>query len=35
MNVHVLEREQWVAAPLDRVIAFFGDASNLDAITPP
>lgn len=35
MNVHVLEREQLVTASLDRVVAFFGDPSNLDAITPP
>jgi hypothetical protein len=35
MNVHVLEREQWLAAPLDRVFAFFSDAGNLEAITPP
>lgn len=35
MNVHVLEREQLVTASLDRVVAFFGDASNLDALTPP
>jgi ligand-binding SRPBCC domain-containing protein len=32
--VHVLEREQWIPAPLERVFAFFSDAANLEAITP-
>lgn len=35
MKVHRLEREQWIAAPLDDVFAFFADAGNLEAITPP
>jgi len=35
VKVHLLEREQWIAAPLDRVFAFFSDAANLEAITPP
>jgi ligand-binding SRPBCC domain-containing protein len=35
MKVHLLEREQWIAAPLECVSAFFSDAGNLEAITPP
>ncbi len=35
MNLHVLEREQWLPATLERVFAFFADAANLEAITPP
>lgn len=35
MKVYQLEREQWIPAPLERVAAFFADAGNLDAITPP
>ncbi len=35
MRLHVLEREQWLPATLDRVVSFFADASNLEAITPP
>jgi len=35
LQTHLLEREQWVAAPLDRVFAFFSDAANLEALTPP
>src|SRR5262249_15520926 len=31
----VLEREQWIPQPVDRVFAFFSDAKNLGAITPP
>jgi ligand-binding SRPBCC domain-containing protein len=30
-----LTREQWIPQPIDRVFAFFGDAKNLEAITPP
>jgi ligand-binding SRPBCC domain-containing protein len=32
---HVLERRQRVALPLDRTFALFGDAANLEWITPP
>lgn len=35
MTSYVLEREQWLAQPLDAVFGFFGDARNLQAITPP
>jgi len=35
MKVHLLEREQWIPAPIARVFAFFSDAYNLEAITPP
>ncbi len=35
MKTHLLEREQRVAAPLERVFAFFSDAANLEALTPP
>ena len=35
MKVHVLEREQWIPAPIARVFDFFSDAWNLEAITPP
>jgi ligand-binding SRPBCC domain-containing protein len=31
----VLQREQWIPRPLDDVFAFFSDAKNLGAITPP
>jgi ligand-binding SRPBCC domain-containing protein len=32
---HVLKREQWVAAPIERVFEFFSDARNLERLTPP
>lgn len=32
---HVLEREQRIPRPIDEVFAFFADAYNLQAITPP
>jgi ligand-binding SRPBCC domain-containing protein len=35
MRIHLLEREQVVAAPLDEVFAFFSRARNLERITPP
>ena len=34
MRVQLLERHQWVPAPLDEVFAFFARAENLEAITP-
>jgi ligand-binding SRPBCC domain-containing protein len=35
MREHVLKRELRIAAPLDRVFAFFAEAENLARITPP
>jgi ligand-binding SRPBCC domain-containing protein len=35
VHVHTLRREQRLAHPIDEVFAFFGDARNLEAITPP
>ena len=35
MRFHVLERRQRVEVPADRAFAFFADARNLEAITPP
>jgi hypothetical protein len=35
MAVHILAREQHLAMPPDGVFPFFGDALNLEAITPP
>ncbi|MEA2247608.1 MAG: hypothetical protein QOH46_2137 [Solirubrobacteraceae bacterium] len=35
MRVHVLHREQRLAAPPEAVFPFFADARNLEAITPP
>jgi ligand-binding SRPBCC domain-containing protein len=34
-QVHTLEREQRVALPIDQAFAFYGDARNLERITPP
>lgn len=34
-RVHRLERSQLIPRPRDEVFAFFADASNLEAITPP
>jgi ligand-binding SRPBCC domain-containing protein len=34
MRVHVLEREQRISAPREKVFAFFADAFELEAITP-
>ena len=30
-----MQREQWIARPLEEVFAFFSEARNLDLITPP
>ena len=35
VHVHTMRREQRLARPIDEVFAFFGDARNLEAITPP
>ena len=35
MKVYALEREQWLPAPMERVFAYFSDAANLEALTPP
>jgi ligand-binding SRPBCC domain-containing protein len=35
VHVHTLRREQRLAHPIAEVFAFFGDARNLEAITPP
>jgi ligand-binding SRPBCC domain-containing protein len=35
MLFHTLRREQWIPCPLEEVFAFFADARNLGAITPP
>ncbi|HKH64803.1 MAG TPA: SRPBCC family protein [Solirubrobacterales bacterium] len=34
-RVHVLERHQQVGIPIDQAFAFYGDAHNLERITPP
>ena len=35
MVEYVLRREQWIPRPIEEVFAFFADAGNLEAITPP
>lgn len=35
MHEHILQREQWVPRPIEDVFAFFSEAGNLEAITPP
>lgn len=32
---HTLRQEQWIPRPIDEVFAFFADAKNLEALTPP
>ena len=34
MRLHLLEREQWLPQPPERVFEFFADARNLEEITP-
>jgi ligand-binding SRPBCC domain-containing protein len=34
-RTHLLSREQWLPRPVEEVFAFFADAGNLEAITPP
>lgn len=34
-RLHVLCSRQWVPAPIDECFAFFSDAANLEALTPP
>jgi hypothetical protein len=34
-SFHTLRRQQWIPRPLDEVFAFFGDARNLEELTPP
>jgi len=31
---YLLEREQWLARPIEEVFRFYGDATNLETITP-
>jgi ligand-binding SRPBCC domain-containing protein len=35
VSIRVLEREQLIAKPREEVFAFFADAYNLEALTPP
>lgn len=35
MAPYLLQREQWIPRPIGDVFAFFADARNLEAITPP
>ncbi len=34
-SVHLLERRQRIARPIEQTFAFYGDARNLERITPP
>jgi len=35
MTIHVLARERWVPAPIERAFEFFSDAFKLELVTPP
>ena len=35
MRRFLLQRDQWIPKPIEQVFAFFADAKNLEAITPP
>ncbi|MBL8797909.1 MAG: SRPBCC family protein [Planctomycetia bacterium] len=35
MRIHRFEVEQWLPRPLEEVFAYFSDAFNLEALTPP
>lgn len=35
MTLHTFATEQWLPAPRAQLFAFFADAANLDALTPP
>lgn len=35
MRIHLLERRQRVEVPAERAFAFYGDAANLEPLTPP
>src|SRR5439155_8599779 len=35
LRIHTLLTELWLPRPRDEVFAFFSDAANLDALTPP
>ncbi len=35
LRVHILERHQRVPLPINQAFAFYGDAHNLERITPP
>lgn len=35
MSIHILERAQRVEVPVERAFDFYGDAANLEPLTPP
>jgi ligand-binding SRPBCC domain-containing protein len=35
VDEHILRREQWLPRPIEDVFAFFSEARNLEAMTPP